>query len=100
MKDSKIEWVGEIPAEWECKPIRALFLENNNKNYFGKETKALQFKFGKIVPKQNFNADDDEYVAETILKYNIVDKGMIVINGLNLILILLRNVLDWFVTEA
>lgn len=84
MKNSEIEWVGDIPAEWECKPIRALFLENNNKNFLGKETKALQFKFGEIVPKQNFNADDDEYVAETILKYNIVDKGMIVINGLNL----------------
>ena len=84
MKNSGIEWVGDIPAEWECKPIRALFLENNNKNFLGKETKALQFKFGEIVPKQNFNADDDEYVAETILKYNIVDKGMIVINGLNL----------------
>lgn len=84
MKNSKIEWVGEIPADWECKPIRALFFENNNKNYLGKETKALQYKFGEIVPKQNFNADDDEYVAETILKYNIVDKGMIVINGLNL----------------
>ena len=84
MKNSGIEWVGDIPVEWECKPIRALFLENNNKNYFGKETKALQFKFGEIVPKQNFNANDDEYVAETILKYNIVDKGMIVINGLNL----------------
>ena len=84
LKNSGIEWVGDIPVEWECKPIRALFLENNNKNYFGKETKALQFKFGEIVPKQNFNANDDEYVAETILKYNIVDKGMIVINGLNL----------------
>ena len=84
LKNSGIEWVGDIPVEWECKPIRALFLENNNKNYFGKETKALQFKFGEIVPKQNFNANDDEYVAETILKYSIVDKGMIVINGLNL----------------
>lgn len=84
MKDSKIEWVGEIPEHWGCKPIRALFFENNNKNYFRKETRALQFKNGEIVPKHNFNADDDEYVAETILKYNIVDKGMIVINGLNL----------------
>lgn len=63
MKNSKIEWVGEIPADWECKPIRALFFENNNKNYLGKETKALQYKFGEIVPKQNFNADDDEYVG-------------------------------------
>lgn len=84
MKDSKIEWVGEIPENWEVKPIRALFVENNNKNVLGKETKALQFKFGEIVPKKNFNAADDEYVADTILKYNIVDKDMIVINGLNL----------------
>ena len=84
MKDSGIEWVGEIPIDWEIKPIRALFSENLNKNFLGKETKALQFKFGKIIPKQNFNAEDDEYVAETILKYNIVDKGMIVLNGLNL----------------
>ena len=84
MKDSGIEWVGEIPEHWECKPIRALFIENNNKNYLGKETRALQFKFGEIVPKQNFSAEGDEYVAETILKYNIVDQGMIVINGLNL----------------
>ena len=44
LKNSGIEWVGDIPAEWECKPIRALFLENNNKNYFGKETN-LQTKF-------------------------------------------------------
>lgn len=84
MKNSKIEWVGEIPENWEVKPIRALFVENNNKNVLGKETKALQFKFGEIVPKKNFNAADDEYVADTILKYNIVDKDMIVINGLNL----------------
>lgn len=84
MKDSKIEWVGKIPEHWEVKPIRVLFIENNNKNILGKETKALQFKFGEIVPKNNFNAADDEYVADTILKYNIVDKDMIVINGLNL----------------
>lgn len=84
MKDSKIEWVGEIPEHWEVKPIRALVVENNNKNVLGKETKALQFKFGEIVPKKNFNATDDEYVSDTILKYNIVDKDMIVINGLNL----------------
>lgn len=84
MKNSGIEWVGEIPEHWEVKPIRVLFIENNNKNILGKETKALQFKFGEIVPKNNFNAADDEYVADTILKYNIVDKDMIVINGLNL----------------
>lgn len=83
MKDSGISWVGEIPKEWRCLPIRALFTENRNKNYLGKETKALQFKYGTIVPKKNFDPEEN-YVAETILNYNIVDRGMIMLNGLNL----------------
>ena len=84
MKNSGIEWVGDIPDNWKNIPMRALFVENNNKHIFGQETNALQFKFGEIVPTQNFDDSDDQYVADTILKYNIVDKGMLVINGLNL----------------
>ena len=84
MKDSGIAWVGNIPTNWGCKPIRALFHENRNKNIHGTETKALQFKFGTIVPKQNFDADEDSYVANTILNYNIVDAGTLMLNGLNL----------------
>lgn len=83
MKDSGISWVGEIPKEWKCLPIRALFTENRNKNFLGKETKALQFKYGTIIPKKNFDPEEN-YVAETILNYNIVDRGMIMLNGLNL----------------
>ena len=83
MKDSGISWVGEIPKEWRCLPIRALFTENRNKNFLGKETKALQFKYGTIIPKKNFDPEEN-YVAETILNYNIVDRGMIMLNGLNL----------------
>lgn len=83
MKDSGISWIGEIPKEWKCLPIRALFTENRNKNFLGKETKALQFKYGTIIPKKNFDPEEN-YVAETILNYNIVDRGMIILNGLNL----------------
>lgn len=83
MKDSGISWIGEIPKEWKCLPIRALFTENRNKNFLGKETRALQFKYGTIIPKKNFDPEEN-YVAETILNYNIVDRGMIMLNGLNL----------------
>ena len=79
MKDSGISWVGEIPKEWRCLPIRALFTENRNKNFLGRETKALQFKYGTIVPKKNFDPEEN-YVAETILNYNIVDRGMIMLS--------------------
>lgn len=84
MKDSGIEWIGKIPKAWKCVPIRALFKENRNKNIFGVETNALQFKAGEIVQKQNFDAEDDSYVAKTILNYTIVDCGTLMINGLNL----------------
>lgn len=83
MKDSGISLIGEIPKKWRCLPIRALFTENRNKNFLGKETRALQFKYGTIIPKKNFDPEEN-YVAETILNYNIVDRGMIMLNGLNL----------------
>lgn len=84
MKDSNIQWVGKIPAHWGSLPIYVLFEEVTKKNIFGKEKQALQFRYGTIVPKENFEADDDLYVAKTILNYNIVEPGVIMLNGLNL----------------
>lgn len=84
LKDSGIKWVGKIPEHWECKPIGVFFNEVNKKNVNGLVTNPLKFTYGTIVAKQNFDADSDEYVAKTILNYNVVDFGTIMINGLNL----------------
>lgn len=84
LKDSGIEWVGKIPAHWECKPIGIFFREISRKNIDGAVTNSLKFTYGSIVPKPDFDADNDEYVAKTILNYNVVDFGTIMINGLNL----------------
>ena len=84
MKDSGIEWIGEIPANWECVPIRSLFQEVNRKNVQGLVTKALKFTYGEIVPKIDFEAEEDDYVANTIQNYTIVEPGTIMLNGLNL----------------
>ena len=84
MKDSGIEWVGQIPNDWSLKPIYTVFEEVVNKNYNGNITNALKFTYGNIVRKQNFDADEDDYVANTILNYTIVTPGTIMLNGLNL----------------
>lgn len=84
MKDSGVEWIGEIPSCWELRPARCAFSEVKEKNAEGTETRALQFKFGKIIAKTNFNAEDDDYVADTITNYTIVEPGTVMINGLNL----------------
>ena len=84
MKDSGVEWIGQIPEKWNVKPIYTAFSEVVNKNYTGKVKTALRFSFGTIIPKENFNSDEDDYVADTIKNYTIVEPGNIIINGLNL----------------
>lgn len=84
MKNSGIEWIGEIPAEWGVFPARYAFSEVKTKNTSGEVKNALQFKFGTIIPKSNFDADNEDYVADTITNYTIVEPRTIMINGLNL----------------
>ena len=84
MKDSGIEWIGEIPEGWEVAPIRSCFDEVRTKNTDGQEQNALQFKFGNIISKANFNANTDDYVADTITNYTVVLPDTVMINGLNL----------------
>lgn len=84
MKDSGIEWIGEIPEGWEVAPIRSCFDEVRTKNTNGQEQNALQFKFGNIISKTNFNANADDYVADAITNYTVVLPDTVMINGLNL----------------
>ena len=84
LKDSGIAWVGQIPTDWDLKPIRAVFNEICTKNSDGSVRNALKFTYGNIVRKENFDADDDDYVADTILNYTVVDRGTIMLNCLNL----------------
>lgn len=72
MKDSGIEWIGDIPEGWEVAPVRSCFDEVRTKNTDGQEQNALQFKSGNIISKTNFNANTDDYVADTITNYTVV----------------------------
>lgn len=84
MKNSGIEWIGDIPESWSVHPAKYAFTEIRDKNTEGKIQVALQFKNGTIIRKNNFEADADDYVADTILNYTIVEPDVIMINGLNL----------------
>lgn len=84
MKDSGIEWIGGIPEGWEVAPVRSCFDEVRTKNTDGQEQNALQFKSGNIISKANFNANIDDYVADTITNYTVVLHDTVMINGLNL----------------
>ncbi len=84
MKESVIPFLDQIPSNWEEIPIRYLFKEITAKNKLGKEKTALKFTYGTIIPKTDFDVETDDYVANTILNYTLVSKGVIMINCLNL----------------
>ncbi|SHH20779.1 type I restriction enzyme, S subunit [Fibrobacter sp. UWCM] len=81
-KDSGISWIGKIPENWEVKRVASFFDENKvlNKDFSFK--KAYQFKFGTLVMK-NEVGDEKDY-EETYVKYTVLKKNDIVLNGLNL----------------
>lgn len=81
-KDSGVKWLGQIPSHWEVKKLRAFFSEVCESNSALKVHNQLQFKYGTIVPKPNTGVDDA--VLKTVSKYTVVNRGDIIINGLNL----------------
>lgn len=82
MKDSGVEWIGEIPEDWEVKQLRTYFSRRINKNIYLQENNLLSLSYGHIVRK---NIDTKEgLLPESFDGYNIVEDGDIVIRGTDL----------------
>lgn len=82
MKDSGIEWVGEIPAHWLVHPVYYYYGERKNKNYLGKEDTLLSLSYGRVVRK-DINTSDG-LLPESFNTYNIVETGDIIIRPTDL----------------
>lgn len=76
MKDSRIEWIGEIPNGWEVTILLALFREHSIKNKGQIENNLLSLSYGKIVRK-NISSNEGLLPA-SFETYNIIENGYIV----------------------
>jgi len=82
MKDSKIEWVGSVPAHWDIRPLYCYFGERKHKNSLGKEQNLLSLSYGKIVRKDiNTNGG---LLPASFNTYNIIEAGDIIIRPTDL----------------
>ena len=72
----------QFSNSWGAIRFSALFSDNNLKNTDFSTSNALQFYFGRIIPKKKYELTND--LIETYKKYTLVNVGDIVINGLNL----------------
>lgn len=76
MKDSGIEWVGEIPKSWTITILSALFSERKCKNSGLTENNLLSLSYGNIVRK---NIESNEGLLPASFEtYNIIEPGNII----------------------
>ena len=77
MKDSGIEWIGEIPEGWEIKYFVQLFSQVKNKNIGLYEKNLLSLSYGKI--KQKSIETVGGLLPDNFEGYNIIDRNDIVL---------------------
>ena len=81
MKDSRVEWLGDVPEHWKVKRLKEVFVESNAKSTTGDETLLSVSEYTGVTQKQD-NIGDDEFVsrAESLVGYKICKVGDLVIN--------------------
>lgn len=77
MKDSEIEWIGEIPAHWDIKQLSSLFCERKYKNRGNTEINVLSLSYGNIK-KRNVETNMG-LLPESFETYNVIEPGNIVL---------------------
>lgn len=77
MKDSRVEWIGEIPEGWGTNTAFQLFTQVKNKNEGLKEHNLLSLSYGKIKRKSIETVSG--LLPESFDGYNIIEPDDIVL---------------------
>jgi type I restriction enzyme S subunit len=77
MKDSGVEWIGEIPEHWKVKPLYSMYYERKIKNTNAVENNVLSLSYGKIIRRDV--ETNMGLLPESFSTYNIVKPGNIVL---------------------
>lgn len=77
MKDSGIEWIGEIPEDWKINTVFQIFTQVKNKNEGLIEQNLLSLSYGKLKRKSIDTVGG--LLPENFDGYNIIEKDDIVL---------------------
>ena len=80
MKDSGIEWIGQIPQHWDTCKIKHKFYLSSEINY--DPTATLLSLFTHIGVRPRTEMEDKGNKAQTVIGYSLVKNGDIIVNKL------------------
>lgn len=78
VKDSGVDWIGEIPEHWEVRKLKYLISEFNVRSIDGTEELLSLSKYKGVIPKSTL--EERAGGAESHIGYKIVRKNDLVIN--------------------
>lgn len=77
-KDSGVEWLGKIPAQWKTVSIARLFSRNKRTGYTEKELLSVYRDYG-VIPKSSRD-DNNNKPSEDLSPYQLVEPDDLVMN--------------------
>ncbi len=81
-KPSGVDWIGDVPEDWQVSPGRACLYENKDKNTGMQESTVLSLSYGNVIVKPEEKLTG--LVPESFETYQIVEPGDIIIRGTDL----------------
>jgi type I restriction enzyme, S subunit len=78
MKDSGVEWLGDVPEHWGCKMLKRMFRQMKRQGYSDNEVLSVYRDYGVI--KKASRDDNNNKTPEDLSSYQLVEKGDLVIN--------------------
>lgn len=85
MKDSGIEWIGEMPADWELIPFRRVLRERQEKNCPVKSKERLSLSIDLGVTLYSEKTTNLDRFKDDFEQYKLAHKGDLVMNSMNMI---------------
>lgn len=95
MKDSGVEWIGDMPFEWELVPFRYVLSERNEKNNPVVSTERLSLSIDLGVTLYADKTTNLDRLKEDFSQYKIAHEGDLVMNSMNMI-VGASGVSSWF----
>lgn len=71
MKDSGIDWIGEIPAHWDVENPKWLFRHRKEKARKGEQQLAATQKYG-VIPQQEYMELEGRRIVQVFLDFDIL----------------------------
>ncbi len=84
-KDSKIDWVGEIPSHWNLNKIKYIFFQRKEKNDPIQTDNILSLTIQQGVIPLSEKKSGGNKPKDDLSKYNLTHEGDIVMNSMNVI---------------